>query len=269
MEGIGLGETYQVAATQRRREPRPRAGLRKMAAVVLAAVGVASTAAGLIGLVASAGRDVGPLREAAMPAAAQRFALDGRAWRAVAVDDLFPPVYHSTTAAPLPGGERDFTRIGVAAPAACAAALDPALLRLLSGRPCGPVLRAGYTDATRTLVVTAGLAVLGTSPADQRDISSATQGQHDDLGASPVAFPGTPAAAFGARQRIAFRVFAAEEAPFLSFAVVGFSDGRAAAGDPGPDARDQSGAQLTAVDMEEMVDRRIAAATDALWRRDR
>jgi hypothetical protein len=236
---------------------------------VLAVLGVASSAAGLAGLAVVAQRDLGPLREAAMTPADQRFAFDRRAWRAVAVDDLFPPVHRSTTAAPLLGGERDFTRLGLATQADCRAALDPALLRLVSGHACGPVLRAGYTDATRTLVATVGLAVLGTSPAAQREISAATQGRHDDLGARPLAFPGTAAADFGDRQRLAFRVFAAEDAPFLSFAVVGFSDGRPAAADPGPDARDQSGAQLTAVDLEEMVDRRIAKATDALWARSR
>ena len=267
MEGIGLGQTYRVVATGRRRKGRPRVGLRLPGVVVLAALGVSAWATGLVGLATAAGRDVGPLREAALAPAAQRFAFDRRAWRAVAVDDLFPPVYHSTTAAPLLGGERDFTRVGLDTAAGCRAALDPALLRLLTGHACGPVLRAGYTDATRTLVATVGVAVLGTTPADQQDVSAATRGQHDDLGARPLAFPGTAAAGFGDQQRVAFRVFGAEDAPFLCFAVVGFSDGRPATADPGPDARDQSGAQLTAVDLEEMVEHRIAAATDAQWAR--
>lgn len=237
--------------------------------MLLGLVGMACVVAGLLQLGPAVAASVQPLRQAASSPAEQRFAFDRLAWRAVSVDDLFPPVYHSTTAAPLLGGERDFTRIGLAQSADCGAALDPALVRLLASHPCGPVLRAGYTDATRTLVATVGLAILGTNPADEREVSAATESEHDDLGARPVAFPGTPAAEFGPAQRVAFRVFASDDAPFLTFAVVGFSDGRPAAADPGPDAGDQSGAQLAAVDLEQMVDRRITAATDALWSRTR
>lgn len=224
---------------------------------------------GLAGVATAARSSAGPLREATTSLETRRFTFDRRAWGALAVDDVFPPVYHSTTAAPLQGGERDFTRLGIAPAASCGAAFDPALVRLLSAHPCGHVLRAGYTDATRTLVVTVGVAVLGTGPADEQDVAAATEGHHDDLGARPVAFPGTAAAGFGDAQRLAFRVSASASAPFLSFAVVGFSDGRPASADPGPDVRDQSGAELTAVDMQAMVDRRVTAATDALWARSR
>lgn len=273
MEGRGLGQTYQVGTGDRRDELRSRwrpLGVARLALIVaLAVLGLSSVGLGLTNLAAAARRSAGPLHEATSSLQAQRFTFDRRAWAAVAVDDLFPPVYHSTTAAPLLGGERDFTRVGVAQPAACGAAFDPALVRLLSAHACGPVLRAGYTDATRTLVVTVGLAVLGAGPADQHEISAATEGHHDDLGARPVAFPGTPAAGFGDAQRLAFRVFASPSAPFVSFAVAGFSDGRPASADPGPNVRDQSGAELTVVDMQAMVDRRITAATDALWARGR
>ena len=242
---------------------------RTLLAVVAGLVGLAAVAGGLAGAAVVTSRSVGPLLEAAAPAQEQRFAFERRAWAAIAVDDLFPPTYASTTATPLSGDERDFTRIGVARPAACRAALDPALVRLLPAATCGPVLRAGYTDATRTLVATVGVAVLGGTTAEQRDVSAATQTHHDDLGAHPLAFPGTPAAGFGDAQRLAFRVFGDADAPFLAFAVVGFSDGRPASADPGPDAADQSGAHLTAVDLEELVNRRVASATDALWARAR
>lgn len=260
-------------ATDQRLGARPRAGRlgapRLLGVVILAVVGLASIGGGLVGVTAVASRGAGPLLEAGAPAREQRFAFDRSAWAAVKVDDLFPPTYTSTTATPLSGDQRDFTRIGVARPASCRAALDPALVRLLSVAACGPVLRAGYTDATRTLVATVGVAVLGTSPAEQRDVSAATQSHHDDLGAHPLAFPGTPAAGFGAPQRLAFRVFGDADTPFLAFAVVGFSDGRPASADPSPEAVDQSGAELTAVDLEELVNRRMVGATDALWARAR
>jgi hypothetical protein len=68
---------------------------------------------------------------------------------------------------------------------------------------------------------------------------------------------------------VAFRVLAASRAPFLSFAVVGFSDGRPASAIAGQDALNQSGALLTAVDLQVMADRRIEAAMDDLWARRR
>ena len=231
---------------------------------MLAALGLSATAAGFAGMSASASRGLGLVREAGTTAESQRFAFDRRVWQAVAVDDVFPPVYRSTTAAPLLGAEREFTRIGVAPLAGCAGALDPGLVRLLAAHSCGPVLRADYTDATRTLVATVGVAILGTRPADERDLNAATIDQHAELRARALSLPGTAAAGFEDAQIVAFRVFADTDAPFLTFAVVGFSDGRPASADAGQDALNESGAQLTAIDLEDMVDRRIGAAAAAL-----
>jgi hypothetical protein len=109
------------------------------------------------------------------------------------------------------------------------------------------------------------VAVLGTAPEDQRDISAATAGRHDDLRPRAVAFPGTAASGFGDAQRMAFRAGASDHSPFLTFAVVGFSDGRPAAADPGQDALDQSGGQLAAIDLQAMVEARVEAAIDDRW----
>jgi hypothetical protein len=264
MDGSGIDQRYQVPVAARARAGRPGT-LRLLGVVVLAALGVASAAAGFAGLYLAGSRAVGPIREASVTEEEQRFTFDRRAWPAVAVDDLFPPMYHSATAGPQPGAARDFTRLGLAPPAGCGAAFDPGLARLLAAHACGPVLRAGYTDATRTLVATVGVAILGTAPDEQRDVSAATTGQHDDLRPRAVAFPGTAAAAFGDPQRMTFRVFATAGAPFVAFAVVGFSDGRPASADPGQEALNQSGAQLTAIDLEEMVGGRIQRATDVMW----
>jgi hypothetical protein len=264
MEGSGLDQTYQVSVAARASARRPSA-LRLLGIVVLAALGLASAAAGFAGLYVASSRAVEPLREASASEEVQRFTFDRRAWPAVAVDDLFPPVYHTATAGPQPGAPRDFTRLGLTQPVGCGAAFDPGLSRLLSAHPCGPVLRAGYTDATRTLVATVGVAILGTAPDEQREVSAATVGQHDDLRPHAVAFPGTAATGFGDPQRLTFRVFATAGAPFLAFAVVGFSDGRPASADPGQEALNQSGAQLAAIDLEEMVGRRIQQATDVMW----
>src|SRR5258708_22787713 len=150
---------------------------RLVGAVVLGAAGAAAVVAGLVGLSLATARSVQPLREASTSVDAQRFTFDRGAWRAVAVDAVFPPVYRSTTAAPMPGAVRDFTRIGVAPPGGCPGAFDPDLARLLSAHPCGPVLRGDYTDATRPLVATVGVAVLGTGPADHRGLHAAPAGR--------------------------------------------------------------------------------------------
>jgi hypothetical protein len=240
---------------------------RVVAAALLAALGLSAAAGGFAGLSRATSRNVQPVREAMAPADAQRFTFDRTAWRAVAIDAVFPPVYHTIARSPMEGAIRDYTRIGVAPAADCRTAFDPGLARLLSAHPCGPVLRVDYTDATRTLVATVGFVVLGTVPADEVDVNAATTGHHDDLRPRALAFPGTPAAGFGDAQRVAFHVLASANAPIVGFAAVGFSDGRPASADPGRDALDQSGAQSTATDLGDMADIRLEQALTDLWAR--
>jgi len=265
-EGPGRAEWRLVEAAAGSR-PRPLGRTRSAAAAALFVLGLAATGGAFVGLEQATARSVEPLREAAAPADVQRFAFDRAAWRAVAIDDVFPPVYHTLAKQPMDGAVRDYTRIGVAVAADCRTAFDPDLARLLSAYPCGPVLRVDYTDATRTMVATVGLAVLGTGPADELDLNAATLGHHDDLRPRAVAFPGTPAAGFGDAQRVAFRVLAAPDAPFVRFAAVGFSDGRPATADPGRDALSLSGAEDTATDLGDMAGTRLQLTLADLWAR--
>src|SRR5215472_1924651 len=264
-EGPGRGRWNVVGAAGRRpaRLGRGRFG----AAAALAALGLAAAAAGFVSLAEAAARSVPPLRQATTSADAQRFTFDRTAWRAITLDQVFPPVYHTLAGDPMQGAARDYTRIGVAPAADCRAAFDPDLARLLSGHPCGPVLRVDYTDATRTIVATVGLAVLGTGPADELDVNAATAVPHADLRPRALAFPGTPAAGFGDAQRVAFHVLAESDAPILSFAAVGFSDGRPATADPGQEALDQSGAEGAATDLGNMAGARLEQALSDLWAR--
>jgi hypothetical protein len=262
-EGPGREQRDRVAAAG----PRPLRRARLVAAILLAALGLSAAAAAVVGLAQGTSRSVPPLREATTSADAQRFTFDRTAWRAVAIDAVFPPVYHMAASDPLQGAVRDFTRIGVAPTADCRTAFDPALARLLSAHPCGPVFRVDYTDATRTMVATVGFAVLGTGPADQLDVNAATTGNHADLRPRALAFPGTPAAGFGDAQRVAFHLRASANAPLVGFAAVGFSDGRPASADPGRDALDQSGAQSAATDLGDMADVRLEQALADLWAR--
>jgi hypothetical protein len=258
-----------------RAQPHPRPGVeplgraRLVAAVLLAALGVASAAVAFVGLGQAAARSVQPLRVANAPEVEQRFAFDRLAWRAVALDDVFPPVAHTIAGGSPPGGARDFTRIGVAPAASCGTAFDPGLARLLSAYPCGPVMRVDYTDATRTIVATVGVAVLGTTPTDEMDLNADTSGHHDDLRPKTVAFPGTAAAGFGDAQRVTFHVLASPNAPIVDFAAVGFSDGRPASADAGRGAIDQSGAQGAAADLSDLAGGRMEQALSDLWGRQK
>jgi len=224
-------------------------------------------AGGLVQLSLAGHRALDQLRQVGTTAETGRFAFDREAWRAIAVDDLFPPSYGTRAAAGDGSATRSFTRIAVGPPASCADAFDPALARLLSGAGCGPVLRADYTDATQTLVATMGVAVLRDTPARQRDLNVATAASHDDLRPRPLAVPGTAAASFGDAQRLAHEVHAPGDEPFVFFAVTAFADGRPASADPGSDAVAQSGAALVATSLETLVSRQTDEAVQGLWRR--
>src|SRR5262249_39490088 len=116
-----------------------------------------------------------------------------------------------------------------------------------------------------TVVATVGLAVLGTRPDQETDLSAATAERHDDLRPKAVAFGGTAAAGFGDAQRVADHVRASPTAPLLGCAVVGFSGRRPARCRPGRDALDRSGAQGTANALGDMPDARIEDALAGLW----
>jgi hypothetical protein len=86
------------------------------------------------------------------------------------------------------------------------------------------MLRATYTDATRSLVVTIGVAVM---PGPQAVLTSAAAlSGHSSLnpGVRPLAFPGTLSAGFGPRQRQLSA--AVKGGNYLVLSVAGYSDGR-------------------------------------------
>ena len=68
-------------------------------------------------------------------------------------------------------------RIGIARQASCHTATDPAVARVLARYGCLAVLRATYADATQSLAVTVGIAVLP-GPAAASASLHALPGQH-------------------------------------------------------------------------------------------
>lgn len=153
----------------------------------------------------------------------------GKRWRTWPAAKIFP----DSIQYPVPGnalGGADLSlaahRIGIARQASCHTATDPAVARVLARYGCLAVLRATYADATQSLAVTVGVAVLPT-PAAARASQSALAGQHGNgprPGVRVVSFRRTPVARFGNRQRQLSSVKRA--GPYLVFTTVGYADGR-------------------------------------------
>ncbi|MGW6390819.1 hypothetical protein ACWFR1_09960 [Streptomyces sp. NPDC055103] len=150
-------------------------------------------------------------------------------WHNVPVDTLFPRTLAGPGAGPGAAG-RTWTRIVVAPDTPCSpAVLAKGLLATLTPLGCERVLRATYTDATASSVITVGLVFTRADAGAQR-----TLGQGGGLAARlgedvPPALtgPSTVAARFGARQRASWWLSAPADLPVVVTAVSGFADGRA------------------------------------------
>lgn len=124
-------------------------------------------------------------------------------------------------------------RLWIARQATCARAADAGqkIVAMLDHDGCLAVLRATYTDATSSMVLTVGVAVLGS---ENGAVSAAhfltggvAKGQGDisrHLVLGPVPVPGTAAAAFDTSQRQLSWVVGAGS--YLVLATAGFADGR-------------------------------------------
>ena len=112
-------------------------------------------------------------------------------------------------------------RVGIAPQASCRDGTDRALAQVLGKDGCAALLRATYTDATGSLVLTVGVAVMrGPAPPPTR--------LPDGRGLRPsvktVPFPHTLTAGFGDRQRQVSGAYS--RGPYLVLYTAGFTDGR-------------------------------------------
>ncbi|MFC8827908.1 hypothetical protein ACFT9I_21495 [Streptomyces sp. NPDC057137] len=150
-------------------------------------------------------------------------------WHSTPVDTFFPPTLKGDGAGP-GGADRTWTRVAVAPDSGCAGALDPLLLKTLRTVGCERVLRATYTDATNTSVITVGMVFTEAEPAAMKALGARFTDEklteRTDL--MPRTFPvkGTVAADFGDGQRASWTVNVLTEAPVVVYAVSGFADGR-------------------------------------------
>ncbi|MFJ3979147.1 hypothetical protein [Streptomyces sp. NPDC090021] len=135
----------------------------------------------------------------------------GSLWRSAQVDSLLPPVLTGPVAGP-GGAHRTWTRIALAPDADCPAALAPDWQALLAPTGCTRVLRATYTDATRSSLIAVGMVF---TPAD-----APTMKTLDGRLTAP------PAHGFDDTQRAAWAASVRSEAPVVVYAVSAFADGR-------------------------------------------
>ncbi|MDV5144502.1 hypothetical protein R1T08_09700 [Streptomyces sp. SBC-4] len=149
-------------------------------------------------------------------------------WHNAPVDTLFPRTLAGPGAGPGAAG-RTWTRIVVAPDTPCSpAVLAKGMLATLTPLGCERVLRATYTDATASSVITVGLVFTRADAATQRTLGrgglTARLGQDVPPALSG---PSTVAARFGARQRASWWLSAPADLPVVVTAVSGFADGRA------------------------------------------
>ncbi|MGW8063392.1 hypothetical protein ACVV2G_14220 [Streptomyces ziwulingensis] len=205
--------------------PRPLGGrgrARAVAAVVCLVLG--------LGLVTGAGTGSWLAGDSGDGGARSAFTEAGDLWHSTPVDQLFPPTVQGQGAGP-GGADRTWTRIAVAPDSDCAGAFDPLLAKALDPVGCRRLLRATYTDATRSHVTTVGLlftkadAAAMTSLADR--FEKEDLGRRGDLVPLPYAAKDTVAAGFGAPQRASWTVSVLTDGPVVVYAVSGWADGRA------------------------------------------
>jgi hypothetical protein len=163
----------------------------------------------------------------------------GQRWRTTPKTRLFPAQVHYDLVGQqigVPGSLKLLARrLGIAKQAPCgrAAGGGKKLASLFTREGCQTVLRATYTDSTSSLVLTVGVAVLNSENNATSAVKILTGNTATSDGATsdhvllrPVSVPGTPAAAFGSRQRQLAWVVGSGS--YLVMATAGYADGRPA-----------------------------------------
>jgi hypothetical protein len=125
------------------------------------------------------------------------------------------------------------SRLAIASEATCAraAGVNRAASSVLARDGCLTVLRGTYDDSSGSLVVTAGIAVLGSQESAASAVRYLTGQTAAGFGSAtrqpvlrPLAVPGSSAYAFGVRQRQISWAIAV--GPYLVLTTVGYADGR-------------------------------------------
>ncbi|MGI5167614.1 hypothetical protein ACQEU3_25010 [Spirillospora sp. CA-253888] len=220
---------------------RPRAAIAVLTALGLAAV---LGAAGAIGWSVQRSPSAKEVEAAGEREVATR-------WSGLPAGEIFPARLEGFEEALKPTGPSlgvwTADRVGIAPPASCRDGVDARLAALLVAHGCRSVLRATYTDPSRTQLVTLGIAVMPNADEATRTIGhvSSAIGVHaakESVGVRAVAFPGTVAAGFTDARRHRFWIYSGET-PYVFFASGGWTVDRSG----GPDKRAGLAVQLSMV----------------------
>ena len=210
--------------------PAPRPRRRPAASSAIAGIALVL---GLIGLVFSVFGVVTQVMPRQFTADQQREIVNwevGRNWRVLSAGKIFPTSVSYTPPAVLDNGPPltlTAGRIGIAPQATCRAATDAAAAAVLVRNGCSAVLRATYTDGTKSYVVTVGLAVLPSTA--QATTAVAELGHAPDTGGiapgvRAVPFKGTSATWFTSQRRQLSG--AVSVGTYVALYTVGYADSR-------------------------------------------
>jgi hypothetical protein len=189
--------------------PPPESRSRRRPAASTAIAGVA-VVLGLIGLIVSLFGVAAQVLPRRFTAEQQREIVNwefGRNWRVRPAGAIFPTSVSYAPPAVLDGDSPltlTASRIGIARQATCRAAADPAAAAVLVRNGCSAVLRATYTDGTKSYVVTVGVAVLPSTALAAtavKELSRAADVGGIAPGVRSVPLKGTPAAWFTSQRR--------------------------------------------------------------------
>jgi hypothetical protein len=151
-----------------------------------------------------------------------------RRWRTMPAGKIFPasvtyqlPAYALASGSELPLAAY---RVAISPQASCASGSDPAAAQVLSARGCVAILRATYTDATDSMLVTVGVAVMPDAAAAKAAAARLANGSAPSPGIQAAAFPDTLASTFGDPQRQLS--WAVSAGPYVIMSTAGYADGR-------------------------------------------
>ncbi|MFJ4826722.1 hypothetical protein ACIP5L_26010 [Streptomyces bacillaris] len=233
----GYPETPVETTTRLRPVPSGRQRWRAASAAACAVLGL-----GLIGGAATGAWLTG---DSSAEPTRTPYAAGRTVWHSVPVDTLFPPTLKGTGAGP-GGTNRTWIRLSVAPDSDCSQGLDPLLRTTLRSVGCERMVRATYTDVTRSSVTTVGVVVTEADEAGMQALSTRFTEQklagRKDLMPRTYAPEGTLAAGFGDRQRASWTVRPLTEIPVVVFAVSGFADARTVPEPQPADAATETGA---------------------------
>jgi hypothetical protein len=193
----------------------PRRRMRTTIAVLVTVLGLGCIAGGGVALYLEMTRSATP----AEVAAAGQAEVASR-WTRLTAGKIFPATVGYLTSN---GVQTTAYRAGIAPGSSCTAALDPAMAAVAHRHGCRMVLRATYLDASGTLAVTVGVAVMQSPLAAQQANATALSGL-PNAGVRAATFPGTTAGQFGDAQRGWFQTIT--KGPYVFLYAAGYADGR-------------------------------------------